>query len=200
MAASLMGLEGTKEQALLEAPTRLEALRMLHGWLAHELDVIELCNKIAEEARGEMSREQKEYILRQQKKAIEQELGEKNPDQAEVESLREKLAAADLPEDVRKEAERELARLEKLPAVQPEHNVIRTWLEYVIELPWNKRSEDSLDLAQARRGLGEGHFRITQRKERILEHLAVLKLNPATKAPSLCFVSTPRVGQKSLGR
>ena len=200
MAASLMGLEGTKEQALLEAPTRLEALRMLHGWLAHELDVMDLRNKITEEARGEMSREQKEYILRQQKKAIEQELGEKNPDQAEVETLREKLAAADLPEDVRKEAERELARLEKLPAAQPEHNVIRTWLEYVIELPWNKRSEDQLDLARARQVLDEDHFGITKVKERILEHLAVLKLNPEAKAPILCFVGAPGVGKTSLGQ
>jgi ATP-dependent Lon protease len=200
MVASLMGLEGTKEQALLEAPTRLEALRMLHGWLAHELDVMELRNKITEEARGGMSREQKEYILRQQKKAIEQELGEKNPDQAEVESLREKLAAADLPEDVRKEAERELGHLEKLPASQPEHNVIRTWLEYVIELPWNKRSEDQLDLARARQVLDEDHFGLAKVKERILEHLAVLKLNPEAKAPILCFVGAPGVGKTSLGQ
>jgi len=200
MVASLMGLEGIKEQALLEAPTRLEALRMLHGWLAHEMDVMELRNKITEEARGEMSREQKEYILRQQKKAIEQELGEKNPEQAEVESLREKLATADLPEDVRKEAERELGRLEKLPASQPEHSVIRTWLEYVIELPWNKRSEDQLDLARARQVLDEDHFGISKVKERILEHLAVLKLNPEAKAPILCFVGAPGVGKTSLGQ
>ena len=198
--ASLMGMEGLKEQSLLEAPTRLEALRLLHGWLAHEINVMELRNKITEEARGEMSREQKEYILRQQKKAIEQELGEKNPDQAEVESLREKLAKADLPEDVRKEAERELGRLEKLSAAQPEHSVIRTWLEYVIELPWNKRSEDQLDLAHARKVLDEDHFGITKVKERILEHLAVLKLNPDAKAPILCFVGAPGVGKTSLGQ
>jgi len=147
-----------------------------------------------------MSREQKEYILRQQKKAIEQELGEKNPDQAEVEQLREKLAKADLPEDIRKEADRELGRLEKLPPSQPEHNVIRTWLEYVIELPWNKRSEDSLDLARARQVLDEDHFGITKVKERILEHLAVLKLNPEAKAPILCFVGAPGVGKTSLGQ
>ena len=189
-----------REQALLEATTRVEALRLVHGWLSHEVEVLELRNKITEDARGEMSREQKEYILRQQKKAIEQELGEKNPDQAEVEQLREKLAKADLPEDVRKEADRELGRLEKLPPSQPEHNVIRTWLEYVIELPWNKRSEDSLDLAQARQVLDEDHFGITKVKERILEHLAVLKLNPEAKAPILCFVGAPGVGKTSLGQ
>ncbi len=160
MIASIMNLETAREQALLEAPTRVEALRMVHGWLSHEVEVLELRNKITEEARGEMGREQREYILRQQKRAIEQELGEKNPDQAEVESIREKLAKADLPEDVRKEAERELGRLEKLPSPQPEYNVIRTWLEYVIELPWNKRSEDNLDIARARQVLDEDHFGI----------------------------------------
>ncbi len=113
MVASIMNLETVREQALLEAPTRVEALRLVHGWLSHEVEVLELRNKITEEARGEMSREQREYILRQQKRAIEQELGEKNRDQAEVETLREKLAKADLPEDVRKEADRELGRLEK---------------------------------------------------------------------------------------
>ncbi len=200
MVASLMNLEAVKEQSLLESPSRLEALRLIHGWLSHEVEVFELRNKITEEARGEMSREQREYVLRQQKKAIEQELGEKNPDQAEVETLREKLAAADLPEDVRKEAERELGRLEKLPPAQPEHSVIRTWLEYVIELPWNKRSEDHLDLPRARQVLDEDHFGITKVKERILEHLAVLKLNPEAKAPILCFVGAPGVGKTSLGQ
>jgi ATP-dependent Lon protease len=200
MVASLMSLEAVKEQALLESPTRLDALRMVHGWLSHEVDVLELRNKITEEARGEMSREQREYILRQQKKAIEQELGEKSSEQAEAESFREKLAQADLPEDIRKEAERELSRLEKLPAAQPEYNVIRTWLEYVIELPWHKKSEDMLDLARARQVLDEDHFGITKVKERILEHLAVLKLNPEAKAPILCFVGAPGVGKTSLGQ
>jgi ATP-dependent Lon protease len=200
MLASLMNLETTREQALLEAPMRLEALRMIHGWLSHEVEVLELRNKIAEEARGEMSREQREYILRQQKRAIEQELGERNPDQGEVEELKEKLAKADLPDDVRKEAERELGRLEKMPSAQPEHNVIRTWLEYVIELPWKTRSDDNLNIARARQVLDEDHYDIQKVKERILEHLAVLKLNPEAKAPILCFVGAPGVGKTSLGQ
>src|SRR5580704_2482346 len=198
--ASLMNLEVVREQALLEATTRVEALRLVHGWLSHEVEVLELRNKITEDARGEMSREQREYILRQQKRAIEQELGEKNGDQSEVESLREKLAKADLPEDVRKEAERELSRLEKMQSGQPEFNVIRTWLEYVIELPWNKRTDDNLEIARARQVLDEDHFGITKVKERILEHLAVLKLNPDAKAPILCFVGAPGVGKTSLGQ
>jgi ATP-dependent Lon protease len=120
--------------------------------------VLELRNKIANEARSEMSKEQREYVLRQQKRAIEQELGEKNPEQAEVEQMRERLTKAELPDDIRKEAERELARLEKLPSSQPEHNILRTWLEYVIELPWMKRSEDKLDLKNAREVLDEDHY------------------------------------------
>src|SRR5579864_17061 len=107
MVASLMSLETTREQALLEAPTRVEALRMVHGWLSHEVEVLELRNKISDEARHEMSKEQRDYILRQQKRAIEQELGENNGDKSEIEDLREKLKKADLPEDVRKEADRE---------------------------------------------------------------------------------------------
>src|SRR5271170_1972030 len=199
MVASIMNLEGTREQSLLEAPTRVDALRMVHGWLSHEVEVLNLRNKITEDARGEMSKEQRDYILRQQKRAIEAELGEKN-DQAEAEELSEKLKKADLPDDVRKEAERELGRLEKMSPQQPEHNVIRTWLEYVIELPWKTRSEDNLDIARARQVLDEDHFGITKVKERILEQLAVLKLNPEAKAPILCFVGAPGVGKTSLGQ
>jgi ATP-dependent Lon protease len=200
MVASIMNLEGTREQALLEAPSRVEALRLVHGWLSHEVEVLNLRNKITEDAKGEMSKEQRDYILRQQKRAIENELGEKGDDKAEVESLREKLAKADLPEDVRKEADRELGRLEKMNPQQPEHNVIRTWLEYVIELPWKTRSEDNLDIARARQVLDEDHFGIIKVKERILEQLAVLKLNPEAKAPILCFVGAPGVGKTSLGQ
>jgi ATP-dependent Lon protease len=164
------------------------------------VEVLTLRNKITEEARGEMSKEQRDYILRQQKRAIENELGEKNDDKADVETLREKLTKADLPDDVRKEADRELGRLEKMNPAQPEHNVIRTWLEYVVELPWKTRSEDNLDIARARQVLDEDHFGITKVKERILEQLAVLKLNPEAKAPILCFVGAPGVGKTSLGQ
>ena len=200
MVASIMNLDGVREQSLLEAPSRVEALRLVHGWLSHEVEVLNLRNKITEEARGEMSKEQRDYILRQQKRAIENELGEKNDDKAEVDELREKLKKADLPDEVRKEAERELGRLEKMNPQQPEHNVIRTWLEYVVELPWKTRSEDNLDIARARKVLDEDHFGITKVKERILEQLAVLKLNPEAKAPILCFVGAPGVGKTSLGQ
>ena len=128
------------------------------------------------------------------------ELGEKGADAAEAEDLRKRLAAVELPEDVRKEAERELGRLEKMSSAQPEFNIIRTWLEYVIELPWTKRTPDNLDLKRARQVLDEDHYGIAKVKDRILEHLAVLKLNPEAKAPILCFVGAPGVGKTSLGQ
>ena len=199
MVGSIMNLDVAREQALLEAPSRLEALRMVIGWLSHEVEIAELRSKIADQARTEMSKEQRDYILRQQKKAIEQELGEKGGD-AEVDSLREELVKADLPEDIRKEAEREMGRMEKLNPQQPDYNVLRTWLEYVIELPWNKRSEDNLDLKQARQILDDDHYGIPKVKERIIEQLAVLKLNPEAKSPILCFVGAPGVGKTSLGQ
>jgi len=121
--ASVLNLDVEKEQSLLETPTRLEGLRMVLGWVTHEVQVAEIRQKVAEEARTEISREQREYVLRQQKKAIEQELGEQDSGGEEVESLKEKLAKADLPEDVRKEAERELSRLEKVNSASPDHHV-----------------------------------------------------------------------------
>ena len=147
-----------------------------------------------------MSKEQRDYLLRQQMRAIQQELGEKGGEQAEAEQLRERLEKADLPEDILKEAKRELDRLEKLPPGAPDYNVIRTYLDYVLELPWNKSTEDSLDIARARQVLDEDHFGLKDVKERILEHLGVLKLNPNAKAPILCFVGPPGVGKTSLGQ
>jgi ATP-dependent Lon protease len=148
-----------------------------------------------------MDKAQRDYVLRQQIKAIQKELGEdEGGEAAEAELLRERLAKADLPEEVRVEAERELKRLERLPAAAPDYHVIRTYLEYVLELPWKKSSEDKLDLAEARRILDEDHYGLEDVKERILEFLAVIKLRPDTKSPILCFVGPPGVGKTSLGR
>ena len=198
--ASMFSLDLAREQALLEAETRADALRQMHTFLSHELQVLELRNKIASDARTEMSKEQREYMLRQQMRAIQAELGEKNSDQADVEHLREQVDKAELPEDVLKEARRELGRLERLPAGQPEHQVIRTYLELILELPWNKRTDDSVDISRARQVLDEDHFGLKEVKERILEHLGVLKLNPEAKAPILCFDGPPGVGKTSLGQ
>ena len=198
--ASMFSLEAEKAQSLLEAPTQLEALRMMHRYMTHEVQVLELRNKINTEARSEMTKEQRDYLLRQQMRAIQQELGEKGGEQAEAQQLRERLEKADLPEDILKEANRELDRLEKLPPGAPDYNVIRTYLDYVLELPWRKSTEDSLDIARARQVLDEDHFGLKDVKGRILEHLGVLKLNPNAKAPILCFVGAPGVGKTSLGQ
>ena len=159
MLASMMGLGLEKEQALLEAQSCTDALRLLHTYLSHEVQVLELRSKIADQARNEMSKEQREYLLRQQMRAIQQELGEKNPEQADVEILRERLEEADLPDEIRKEAERELKRLERLPSAAPDYHVVRTYLEYVIELPWRVATEDSLDIAARPPGAGRGSLR-----------------------------------------
>jgi ATP-dependent Lon protease len=198
--AAMFSLDADKSQSLLEAPTRAEALRMMHRYLMHEVQVLELRNKITTEARTEMSKEQKDYLLRQQMRAIQQELGEKGGEQAEAQQLRERLEKAGLPEDILKEAKRELDRLEKLPPGAPDYNVIRTYLDYVLELPWTRSTEDALDIARARQVLDEDHFGLKDVKERILEHLGVLKLNPNAKAPILCFVGPPGVGKTSLGQ
>ncbi|MBI3326863.1 MAG: endopeptidase La [Nitrospinae bacterium] len=197
---SMLSLDLVKEQALLEAQTCAEALRLMHAYLTFEVQVLELRQKIAGQAQSEMSREQREYFLRQQLRAIQQELGEQNPEQAEVALLRERLGKADVPEEVRKEAERELGRLEKLPAASPEYHVIRSYLELVLELPWRKGTADVLDIPWARQVLDEDHYDLKEVKGRILEHLGVLKLNPEAKAPILCFVGPPGVGKTSLGQ
>jgi ATP-dependent Lon protease len=197
---SMLSLDLVKEQSLLEAQTRADALRLMHGYLSYEVQVLELRRKIAGQAQSEMGREQREYLLRQQLRAIQQELGEQNPEQAELALLRERFEKADLPDEVRKEAERELARLEKLPAASPEHHVVRSYLELILELPWHKGSESVLEIARARQVLDEDHYDLKEVKERILEHLGVLKLNPGAKAPILCFVGPPGVGKTSLGQ
>lgn len=200
MLGSMLSLEVAKEQALLEAPTRAEALRLLHGYLTHEVQVLELRQQIASRASKEMSKEQRDYMLRQQLRAIQEELGEKSPEKAEIEELRQRLQEAQLPELVRKEAERELARLERMPPAAPDYQVTRTYLEFILELPWNRSTQDTLDLARAQQILDEDHYDLKEVKERILEHLAVLKLNPQAQAPILCFVGPPGVGKTSLGQ
>jgi ATP-dependent Lon protease len=198
--ASLLGLDVEKEQALLDAMTVEDALRLMHSYLNYEVQVMELRSKIADEAQSEMGKEQREYLLRQQLRAIQQELGEQSPEKAEVDELRERLKKADIPELVRKEAERELDRLERLPSASPDRSVLQSYLELVLELPWKKRSEEVLDIARTRQVLDEDHFDLKDVKERILEQLGVLKLNPQAKSPILCFVGPPGVGKTSLGK
>ena len=198
--ASLLNLTVDAEQGLLEAATRDELLRRLYTTLTHEVQVLQLRNKIASEAQAEIGKSQREYVLRQQLKAIQQELGEDEGEAGELAHLKEQIDQADLPELVRKEALRELGRLSKTPAASPEHQVIRNYLELVLDVPWNKASTDALDLSTVREVLDEDHYGIQEVKERIVEHLAVLKLNPSAKAPILCLVGPPGVGKTSLGQ
>jgi len=198
--ASIFSLDVAREQKLLEADSWVDALRLIHSYLAHELHVLELRQKIASNARDEMSKEQRDYLLRQQLRAIQTELGDKDADKAEVELLRERFEKANLPEEAKKECERELARLERLSTGAPDYQVTRTYLEFVLDLPWNTTTEDKLDIPNARTVLDEDHFGLNEVKERILEHLSVLKRNPDAKAPILCLVGAPGVGKTSLGQ
>jgi len=197
---SMLSLDVGKEQALLEAATLEETLTLLQGHLAHELQVLELRQKINTQAQREIGKEQREYMLRQQLRAIQEELGETSPEKSQAAELRERLSNAELPDEVRKEADRELSRLERLPSAAPDYQLTRTYLELILEIPWRKSTEDSFDLIKARQVLDEDHYDLDEVKERILEHLAVLKLNPKAKAPILCFVGPPGVGKTSLGQ
>lgn len=199
--ASILNLGVEEEQKMLEANTADELVRLAHANLAREVEILQLRSKIASEAQTEMDKAQRDYVLRQQMRAIQKELGEdETGEAAETELLRERLEKAELPEEVRAEADREVKRLQRLPPAAPDYHVIRTYLEFILELPWLKSSEGKLDLAEARKILDEDHYGLEDVKERILEFLAVIKLRPDTKSPILLFVGPPGVGKTSLGR
>ena len=199
--ASVLDLGTETEQKMIESSTIDGLLTLTHAALARELEIMQIRSKIATEAQSEMDKSQRDYVLRQQLKQIQKELGEdETGEKAEASQLRERLATADLPEEVRKEAERELKRMEALPQAAPDYHVIRTYLEYILDLPWNKSSEERLDLTEARKILDEDHYGLEDIKERILESLAVVKLRPDGKSPILLFVGPPGVGKTSLGR
>src|SRR5262245_11766921 len=198
--ASLLNLTVHDEQKLLESSSTIELLRSLYAFLSKEIQILKLRDKIASDTQAKIGKNQREYILREQLKAIQQELGEGDGDEGEVAHLKKQIQEADLPEHVRKEVEREIARLAKVPPSSPDHQVLRTYLELVLELPWTKASEEHLDLSKVRQVLEEDHYGIKEVKERIVEHLAVLKLNPTAKAPILCLVGPPGVGKTSLGQ
>lgn len=197
---SVLDLDPKQEQAVLEAGTEGDLLRLMHSYLAHEVEVLEIRNKIATQTQEELGKAQRDYILREQMKQIQKELGDVDPEQAEALLLRERIEKADLPDDVRNEADRELRRLERLPPTAPDHHVIRTYLDWILDLPWRIATGDLLDLNRAQEVLDEDHYDLEEVKGRILEHLAVIKLNPTSKAPILCFVGPPGVGKTSLGQ
>ncbi len=198
--AGALRLKTEEKQALLEELDVSKRLRRLSEILARELEVVAIGSKIQSQVQSELEKGQREYFLRQQLKAIQEELGESDEVQAEVNELREQLAAIELPEEVRKQADRELSRLERLQPAMAEHGVVRGYLEWIAALPWDKSTEDNLDLAHARKVLDEDHYDIEQVKDRILEFLAVRSLKPDARGSILCFVGPPGVGKTSLGR
>jgi len=198
--ATAFHLDMDKLQTLLAAGSLRDALQLAVTYITDEIRVLEVRQKIVSEAQEEMSKEQRDYVLRRQMKAIQQELGEDDPAQAETDELRKRLAEAVLPAEARKEADREFKRFERLPDQSPERHVLRTWLDLVLELPWDKSTEDNLEIPRARQILNEDHYGLEDIKERILEHLGVLQRNPNAKAPILCFVGPPGVGKTSLGQ
>ena len=200
LVASTLRLKTAEKQQLLELADVEARLREVSAILNRELEVFELGSKIQSQVQEEMEKGQREFFLRQQLKAIQEELGEGDADQAEINELRSRLAELNLPEDVRKAAERELGRLERLPSAAAEYGVIRTYLDWLVSLPWNQTTEDNLDLPHARRVLDEDHFDLEKVKDRILEHLAVSKLKNDLSGPILCFVGPPGVGKTSLGQ
>jgi len=198
--AGALRIDVEEKQKLLEEVDVAKRLRHLSGILARELEVVQLGTQIQTQVQSEIEQGQREFFLRQQMKAIQDELGEGDEQQAEANELREKIEAAKLPEHALKAAERELSRLEKLPPAAAEHGVIRTYLEWLTELPWSKETTDNLDLAHAREVLDADHYDLEKIKDRILEYLAVRKLNPESPGPILCFVGPPGVGKTSLGK
>jgi ATP-dependent Lon protease len=200
LVASTLRLKTDEKQKLLELVDVEDRLREVSRILNRELEVFELGTKIQTQVQSEIDKGQREFFLRQQLKAIQDELGESDPERAEAEELRERLDAVELPEDVRKAAERELARLERLPSAAAEHGVIRTYLEWILTLPWAKTTADDLDLERAREILDADHFDLDKVKDRIIEYLAVSKLKNDLAGPILCFVGPPGVGKTSLGQ
>jgi ATP-dependent Lon protease len=198
--ASLANLDVEREQEILAADNVLALMEKLHEILGRELNVNELRREIAEQAKLDMEKQQREHLLRQQKRAIEEALGESETGVEDVAELREQLTKAQLPEPVQKEADRELKRLARMPPQAADYQVARAYLELIAELPWHERTAETLDLKHAKVVLDEDHYGLEDIKDRILETLAVRQLNPEAKAPILCLVGPPGVGKTSLGQ
>ncbi len=196
--ASLLDMKAEDKQQLLEENSLAIKLDAVASALAREIDILELKGKIESSAAKEMTDAQRQYVLRQQLKAIQDELGEGGDN--EVAEIRKRLAEASLPEDVATIANREVDRLERMTAASPEYQMIRTYIDWVLDVPWSKTTEDRLDPVEARKVLDEDHYDLDKVKERIVEYLAVRKLKGDMKGPILCFVGPPGVGKTSLGQ
>ena len=200
LAASNLDLKLTEAQAVLETIDPIARLRRVSELLAREIQVLTMQQEISSQARGEIDRSQREYFLRQQLKAIQQELGEGEELAEEIANYRRLADEKKIPEEAREELERQLRRLERSHPESAETQIIRTYLDWLTSLPWDVTSEDNLDLEHAQQVLDEDHYDLERIKERILEYLAVRKLKSDTRGPILCFVGPPGVGKTSLGR
>ena len=200
LVASNLDMKVDKAQEVLQTIDPIERLRRVHQLMAKETEVLEIQNDINTQARGEMDKSQREFYLRQQMKAIQQELGEGNELQEEIEAYRDKVKKAKMPKEVQEEAERQLGRLERMHPDAAETATLRNYLDWMVQLPWAKSTKDNLDLKKAQKILDEDHYGLEKIKDRIIEHLAVRKLKKDTKGPILCFVGPPGVGKTSLGK
>jgi len=198
--ASTLSIPLADKQNLLETLDVKGRLERANFLLTKELTVLELGSKIQSQVREGIDKSQREYFLREQLKAIQKELGEKDERTAEIEELRQRLAQAKLPPEAMEEGERELDRLAKMPPAAAEYTVSRTYLDWLIELPWSVHTEDNLDIAQAQKVLDEDHYDLEKVKKRILEYLSVRKLKADMKGPILCFVGPPGTGKTSVGK
>jgi len=177
----------------------VERLRFLSVFLAKQNEILQMKAKIQSDVQQTLDKTQREYILREQMKAIQKELGD-DDGTSEVNELREKIEAAGMPDEVKEKALKEVGRLEKIPQASPEQGVIRTYVDWLISVPWRKAPEDDWDIAEAARILDEDHYGLPKIKDRILEYMAVRKLSHELRAPILCFVGPPGVGKTSLGK
>lgn len=198
--ASFLEIKPAEKQELLNTLSTKERLQKLSTLLERELQILELEQRIENKVREGAAAGQREFILREKLKAIQEELGERDIFAAEIEELREKVEKLNLPDEARERALKEIERLEKVPPMSPETAVIRTYLDWLLSLPWNKRTKDNLDIERAQRILDEDHYGLKDVKERILEFLAVRKLTDKTKGPILCFIGPPGVGKTSIGK
>jgi len=195
-----LSIEAAQKQELLETFDVLERLRKVNRILAAQLEMLELSQRIQDQVKGQVEKQQREYFLQEQLKAIQKELGQADGRAVEIESLRERLAAAKLPPNVQKEADRQLDRLTKIPQASPEYSVALDYLNWLADMPWAVSTVDSLDIAEAERILDADHYDLEKIKKRILEYLAVRKLKPDGRGPILCFSGPPGVGKTSLGQ
>ncbi len=201
IAGTLPSLPTLLRQELIETPSVRKRLDMLIRELSKELEVLELRSKIQEQVQEQVSQNQREYLLREQMKAIQKELGESDDSMQEIDELRKKVEEAGMPAEAKKECERELKRLAKMTPASAEYMVSRTYLEWMTSLPWSKSSGSAeIDIPKAHQILDEDHYDLEKVKERILDYLAVKKLQPGMKGPILCFVGPPGVGKTSLGK